>query len=108
MSYRKINVDGKAYRYSIGRTHVKIIGDGYCKIVAKSEVGQPIAREHVVTPYNIRMIIQGYRGPRVFRCVKHGTETTELAYDPFAWEIEGLGQLMMACDDCIEDISLEI
>lgn len=37
MSYRKITVDGKEYKYTIGRTHVKVKGVG---VWPKEEVGE--------------------------------------------------------------------
>lgn len=41
MSYRKINVDGKEYEYTVGKTHVKVKGVG---VWPKEEVGVNLAK----------------------------------------------------------------
>lgn len=43
MAYRKIEVDGKSYEYTIGRTHVKVKGVG---VATLDEVGRQIDVEN--------------------------------------------------------------
>ncbi len=110
MSYRSIEVDGKSYRYSIGRSHVKIAGEGFSKVFTKAEIGQPIAyrEDHVVTPRNIRDAILGTPGPRTFACEKHGTETVEVDFDPLAAELDRKKIVVPACGRCLDERGWEI
>jgi hypothetical protein len=56
MSYRKIEVDGKEYEYSVGRTHVKI---RYVGAFSKNDVGYVIdEREVRVRPGDIADFIK--------------------------------------------------
>lgn len=109
MSYRKIEVDGKSYRYSIGRSHVKITGDGFSRVFKKAEIGQPIAYrdDHVVTPRNIRDAILG-RSLRTFVCERHGTETVEVDFDPLSAELDRKSVIVPACTGCLDESSWEI
>jgi hypothetical protein len=110
MSYRNIEVNGKTFKYTIGRTHVKIVGDGFSKLFTKAEIGQPISHRdnHVVTPRNIRDAILGNPGPRTFVCERHGTETAHVDFDPFAAEIEGKSVILPACEKCLDERGWEI
>lgn len=102
MSYRNIEVNGKTFKYTIGRSHVKIVGDGYSRLFTKAEIGQPVAHRdsHVVTPRNIRDAILG-RPLRVFVCERHETETVEVDFDPFAAEIDRKSILVPRCQKCL-------
>lgn len=101
MSYRKIEINGKTYEYVVGRSHVKIRGPNLSKVLPKSEVGQPISVDrYVVTPANIRNIVMGYPGLKMFVCDEHGTCTTALDCDPYAFEIYGKRDLVMDCVQC--------
>lgn len=104
MSYRNIEVNGKPFQYSIGRSHVKIRGEGYSQLFAKSEIGQPIeySTGHVVTPANIRNAILGRTGPRTFVCKEHGTSTTVVAIDPYDEEIYHKRTVVPACQKCLD------
>ncbi len=109
MSYRKINVNSKTYEYVVGKSHVKIRGHGVSKVMAKSEVGQPVGVDkHIVTPANIRNVILGRPGPQVFRCSHHDVQTTGLAFDPYSYEIYGSLDLMIDCESCLDIQALEI
>jgi hypothetical protein len=110
MSQRKIEVNGKPFQYSIGRTHVKIRGEGYSKLFTKAEIGQPIAYrdDHVVTPANIRNAILGRPGPRVFVCAEHLHVTTALNFDPYAEEIYRKNVLMPDCPRCLDELGWDI
>ena len=50
MAYRKINVDDRVFKYSIGATHVKILGIG---IFSKGDLD-------VVTPEDIAQVIRAF------------------------------------------------
>lgn len=101
MSYRKINVDGKTYLYTIGAKHIKIRGVGLFLV---SEHGNPLfypryrtgeaeeSSKKIVSPATIRALIKGEPTPvevapnehRLMRCpyqaeVRHRTE-----YVPFS------------------------
>lgn len=104
MSYRNLEVNGKTFRYIIGRSHVKITGDGFSKVFTKAEIGQPIAfrDDHVVTPRNVRDAILG-RPLRTFVCERHGTETTEVDFDPYAGEIQRKSLIAPACGRCLDE-----
>jgi hypothetical protein len=110
MSYRNIEVNGQTFKYSVGRSHVKISGDGFSRVYTKAEIGQPIAHrdDHVVTPRNIRDVIIGKPGPRTFVCDKHGTETVEVDFDPLSAEIDRKMVIVPACDECLNEMSWEI
>jgi hypothetical protein len=110
MSYRNIEVNGKSYGYSIGRSHVKIRGEGFSKLFLKSEIGQPLAwtETHVVTPANIRSAILGEPGPKEFRCEEHGVSTTKLDVDPFGYEIYRKNHLVVACPKCLDQMGWAI
>lgn len=109
MSYRKLEVNGATYEYVVGRSHVKVRGPGFSKVIPKSEVGQPVGtNQHAVSPGNIRDVVLGRPGPKVFRCARHDTTTTRLAFDPYSWEIEGKGHLVMDCEDCLDASAMEI
>lgn len=103
MGYRNIEVEGKKYEYVVGRKAVKIRGaNGYLKIMPREDVGQPLGRMHVVTPFGIRQAILGLPSRRTFTCRKHGTVTQELAYVPFCAEVYGKYIMMMSCPECLE------
>lgn len=42
MSYRKIEVDGVEYQYTIGKTHVKVRGLG---VWSKEDIGDSVAKQ---------------------------------------------------------------
>ena len=109
MTYRKIEVDGTTYEYVVGRSHVKVRGPGFSKVLPKAEVGQPVGEDrYAVSPANIRNVILGRSGPRVFHCNEHGVLTTALEYDPFSLEIYGKRHLVMDCGECLEERALDI
>jgi len=104
MSYRTIDVDGKTFKYTIGRSHVKIVGDGYSRLFTKAEIGQPVAcrDSHVVTPRNIRDAILG-NPVRTFVCEQHETETSVVDFDPYAAEIQRKSVVVPACKGCLDE-----
>lgn len=109
MSYRKIEVNGKTYEYVVGRSHVKIRGEGFSKVLPKSEVGQQLGEDrYVVSPANIRNIVLGRPGPKVYHCADHGVLTSRLDYDPYSLEIYGKRYLMMDCDRCLDQLAWDI
>lgn len=109
MSYRKIEVNGKTYEYVVGRSHVKIRGPNLSKVLPKAQVGQPIGEDrYVVSPANIRNIVLGKPGAKVFFCAEHMVATTSLDYDPFALEIYGKKHLMMDCGPCLDELAWDI
>lgn len=109
MSYRNISINGKAYRYSVGRTHVKIRGVDYSKLLTKAEVGQPFGRdEYVVTPQNIRNIVLGLAGPQTFVCEEHGVTTTRINLDPLMDEVYRKGRLIPDCKKCLDQLAWAI
>lgn len=56
MAYRKIDVDGSTYEYSIGRTHVKIRG---FNAVLKEKIGEPVDEDtYAVRPGHIAKYIR--------------------------------------------------
>jgi hypothetical protein len=56
MAYRKIDVNGKTYEYTIGRTHLKVKGMG---AVLKEQVGHIVDEKTViVTPKHVSDFIQ--------------------------------------------------
>ncbi|NTF18105.1 hypothetical protein G6L37_06780 [Agrobacterium rubi] len=109
MSYRKIDVNGKTFRYTIGRSHVKIIGEGYSRLFTKAEIGHPVAHResHVVMPRNIRDAILGIP-LRTFVCERHDTETIEVDFDPFAAEIDRKSLVVPNCSKCLDESGWEI
>ena len=110
MSYRNIEVNGKTFKYSIGRSHVKITGDGFSKVYTKAEIGQPIAfrDDHVVTPRNVRDAILGKPGPSVFGCAEHLHFTTAVNFNPYAEEIYHKKILMPDCPRCLDELGWDI
>lgn len=46
MAYRKIQVDGKEYEYTVGRTHVKV---RHMQAVPKDQVGTLVCTEHALS-----------------------------------------------------------
>nr|WP_250808428.1 hypothetical protein [Neorhizobium tomejilense] len=109
MSYRKIDVNGKTYQYVVGRSHVKIQGPNFSKTFRKSEVGQQIGEDqYVVTPANIRNVVLGRPGAKVFACAEHGVLTSRLDFDPYALEIHGKRHLVMDCDRCLDQSAWDI
>lgn len=100
MSYRKIKVNEKEYRYTIGRQFTKILDVG---LFQNHEYGQPTDRDlFIVTPYHVRTMILGKPAPKIFTC-RHGTVTQKLTYDPFDSEIYGKHTLVMKCKECQYD-----
>jgi hypothetical protein len=109
MSYRKIEVNGKTYEYVVGRSHVKIRGPNFSKVLTKAEVGQPIGKDrYVVSPANIRNVVLGRPGTVEFVCTDHDVATTGLDYDPYDLEIYGKKRLMMDCGRCLDELSWDI
>lgn len=110
MGQRTIGVDGRSYRYSIGRTHVKIVGPEGSRTLPKSEVGNRLEHSDtfVVTPRNVANVIRGLPGPERFACVQHGETTTEVAIDPFDHEVYGRKTIVPACRQCLESSAMDI
>ncbi|MCS4089978.1 hypothetical protein [Rhizobium sp. BK176] len=109
MSYRKIEVNGTTYEYVVGRSHVKIRGPNFSKVLTKAEVGQPIGDDrYVVSPANIKNIVLGRPGAQIFVCRNHGAATTTLSYDPYDLEIYGKKRLMMDCGRCLDELGWDI
>ncbi|WP_327209999.1 hypothetical protein [Rhizobium leguminosarum] len=110
MGQRTLSVDGREYRYSIGRTHVKIVGPDGSTTLPKSEVGNRLDRSEtfVVTPRNVANVVRGLPGPKKFVCEHHGEVTTEVAIDPFDYEIHGKKAVVAACRQCLENRARDI
>ena len=109
MSYRKVEVNGQTYKYVVGRSHVKIQGPNFSKALKKSEVGQQVDEDlYVVTPANIRNVILGRPGPKVFACGEHGVLTSRMDFDPYSLEIYGKRHLMMDCNGCLDQLGWDI
>jgi hypothetical protein len=110
MGQRTLSVDGREYRYSIGRTHVKIVGPGGSSLFPKSEVGNRLEHSevYVVTPANVANVIRGLTGAKTFVCEHHGELSTEVAIDPFDLEIYGRKTIVAVCQQCLKNSATEI
>jgi hypothetical protein len=110
MGQRTLSVDGREYRYSIGRSHVKIVGPDGSRVLPKSEVGNRLEHSdtYVVTPRNLSNVIRGLPGPETYACEHHGEVTTEVSIDPFDYEIYGRKTIVTACRQCLENSAMDI
>lgn len=108
MSYRKINVNGTEYEYTIGETFTKVRGLDAFK---NSDIGDPIVGvkdQFYVTPYNVKNAILGVKHHRVvYRC-SHGTITHKTVLDPYEHEIWGEEHHMINCKHCVEEREMDI
>lgn len=119
MSYRKLDVEGTEYEYTIGRknTKVKLAGKAF-KIFDNEVIGSPIVSnyncgepgvilKYQVTPLNVRLAIQSKPLPE-WTCRSHGVTTKNLTSNPFTAEIEERISYMIACPECVENCAGDI
>ena len=61
MGYRNIEVDGKTYEYTVGRTHLKVRG---FRAILNEQVGTPAGSDDVytVTPADVAKYIRYVNG----------------------------------------------
>ena len=106
MSYRKLDIHGRVYEYTIGKQFVKFrAGDA----VPLEKIGHPLGNDRfMVTPGTITEYLttgKVYQGPRHccnFRSVVHHCENmvTNLRPLPFDREIHDKLNYRFICDDC--------
>jgi hypothetical protein len=54
----------------------------------------------VITPRNVANVVRGLPVPEKFVCERHGEVTTEVAIDPFDYEVYGKKVVVSACRQC--------
>lgn len=102
MSYRKITVLKREYRYSVGPSHTKIRFADKSEVYLNSKIGTPLGSEQYrVAPANIANAIQRLPPP-IFTCRDHNFSTHRLTYDPFMVEIKGKRHHMIDCPQCLQ------
>jgi len=111
MSYRKLNINGKEYKYVIGKKFTKIVDVGNFK---NSEIGTEIDKQvdsenlYIVTPSTIRSVITGEPANKLRYCRRHNFTTTKTVADPYMSEIHGEYHPIPACPDCVQESEWEI
>jgi hypothetical protein len=103
MSYRKLNIDGTIYQYTIGRKFVKIRGG---EVIPVDKIGWPIAGrdDFMVTPGTIKEYLTTggvYQGPCKCANTQCGGIVTKLRVLPYEAAIQSRTIYKFLCDNCL-------
>lgn len=111
MTYRKITVEGKQYRYVIGTkgTKIQAVGDSDFTLHLNSAIGHAIPgmTTFMVEPKDIRNAILN-KPVQTRTCKKHGVTTTELTVNPYEAEIHQRTVFMINCRECVREVADDI
>ena len=130
--YRNITVNGRKYRWVVGKTHTYVrdletkqqeafandewgvphasVGFSYAdddnELRARAE--KPTLHGYVITPAMVRGMILGEPAWKNRICDRHQMPVSGVQFSPFASEIHDKGVLMENCPHCVQDSAFDI